>query len=434
MNKASDLSVPVDVWELYGLKSNPFDTNPILVRGGHVPIDSFVGRIDNTRTLNKIIGSNSSSRILVYGDVGVGKTSFVNVVRYNAYSNGYFTPFREIAVQKEWMCEDFIYNTLSAIYVTLKLLRDKPIDNELYKKLESFLEIGMNDKQIGVEVLSVGGSYGTQSKNPTKLTTITVMHFFNDIIQNIHNHTNRSIIIHYNNLELLPEKKITTLFDDLRDFFQTDNIHFIFVGNLTVQSTIMSMPRVSSILNDTLINIEPLSFQEVLDILSKRLAALKIKDETIDLIVPYTNNAVKELYTIFDGNIRDILNSLNSAILEISIDRPIVLDENKLTATLNVILNKSYFRNITERRKDVLMEVVKRKEVTNKTISDVLKIPAQNVSKYLKDLEERGCISVRRKDRKNKFWTANPKLKWALLRSNNQLQKTIFDDSYIHNT
>ena len=39
-----------DIWELYGVKENPFSTSPILVIGGAIPISSFV----DLSSLNKL--------------------------------------------------------------------------------------------------------------------------------------------------------------------------------------------------------------------------------------------------------------------------------------------------------------------------------------------------------------------------------------------
>ena len=120
-----------DPWELYGVRENPFSTFPILVIGGSIPIDSFVGRGEDIKRLSKIIGSRGGSRTFTYGDIGIGKTSFVNVVRNSAYEKGFFTHFKEITTQDKWTPDEFIVNTLSAIYSTLKLMKTKPIEAEL---------------------------------------------------------------------------------------------------------------------------------------------------------------------------------------------------------------------------------------------------------------------------------------------------------------
>ena len=147
-----------DVWELYGIRENPFSTSPILVIGGSIPIDSFVGRNDQIRKLSRIIASKGGSRTFVYGDIGIGKTSFVNVVRNSAFEKGYFTHFKEITTQDKWIPDEFILNTLSAIYSTLKLIKEKPISDSTYKKLESLFEIGRRNFAGGISIGGFGGS------------------------------------------------------------------------------------------------------------------------------------------------------------------------------------------------------------------------------------------------------------------------------------
>ena len=73
-----------DIWELYGLKENPFSTNPLLVLGGVIPITCFLGREKELERITKQFRSKGGSRTLIIGDFGVGKTSFVNFARYKA--------------------------------------------------------------------------------------------------------------------------------------------------------------------------------------------------------------------------------------------------------------------------------------------------------------------------------------------------------------
>jgi len=51
-----------DIWELYGVRSNPFSTAPILVKGGIIPLECFIGRQEQTKQLGKILGSKGGSR------------------------------------------------------------------------------------------------------------------------------------------------------------------------------------------------------------------------------------------------------------------------------------------------------------------------------------------------------------------------------------
>jgi len=408
-----------NIWELYGVNENPFSISPILVIGGIIPIESFVGRKEEIKRLSKIMGSKGGSRVFVYGDVGVGKTSFVNVIRHTAFISGFFTPFKEIAVQQDWTIDDFMMNTLSAIYSTLKILKEQPISDKTFSKLESLFEIGRTSTNIGVSVMGSGGSYGREQNPTEKLTTFNLEHFFQEIIQEINTKTKKDTIIHYNNLELLPEKKIRYIFDNLRDFFQTRGVHFIFVGNLTVHSIIQSIPRFSSNLTDTPFHIETLTFEETKEIIIKRFYALKISDK-YNLIYPQTENCLRVLYDLMEGNIRNILNSLSTAVLYATNEKAIVLDRNKLAKVLKEVLENRYLHNLTPKPREVLNEIVKHQEITNKSLADKLNMPRSNISTNIKNLEQEGCVYLRRKNGKDKFWSAEPKIKWSLLEEDPQ--------------
>jgi len=421
-----------DIWELYGVRENPFSTSPLLVMGGSIPIESFVGRGEFIKRLSKVVGSGGGSRVFVYGDVGVGKTSFVNVVRSSAYEKKFFTHFKEITTQDKWTADEFILNTLSAIYSTLKLLKEKPIGEELYQRLESLFQIGKKSVNAGVSVAGFGGNYGSE-RTTSNLTSFSLQDFFSEVIEDINKHTGKETIIHYNNLELVSEKKIRYLFENLRDFFQTKGVHFIFIGNLTAFSILQSVPRFSSILNDTPLNIEPLSLQEVKEIIRKRFEYLKLSEE-YNFILPYDDDCLKVVYELMDGNIRDILNTLQTAVFYATDEAPIILDRNKLARVLKEVLETRYLNNLTPRPRSVLDEIIKHYEITNKALADKLDLPRSNISTYIKDLESAGCVYLRRKNGKDKFWKADPKIKWSLLKENSQQSLSSFADKNISNS
>jgi len=408
-----------NVWELYGVKENPFSTSPILVIGGCIPIDSFVGRGEHIKRLSRILGSKGGSRTFVWGDIGIGKTSFVNVVRNSAFEKDFFTHFKEITTQDKWTPDEFILNTLSAIFSTLKLMKSKPVSDKTYKNLESLFGIGRINVSGGASLAGVGANYGKQSQPTENLPTISLQTLFNDLVQEIITNTGQEVIVHYNNLELVSEKNIRKLFNNLRDFFQTQGVHFIFVGNLTAFSVLQSVPRFSSILTDTPFHIEKLSFDEVSEVIKKRFEGLRISND-INVILPFTEDCLKKLYNLMDGNIRDVLNSLSTAVFYATEESPIILDPNKLAKTLKNVLETRYLIKLTPKTRQVLGEIVKQKEITNKALSNKLKVPRSNISSYIKDLESAGCVFLRRKNGKDKFWKADPRIKWSLLKESPQ--------------
>ncbi len=409
-----------DIWELYGVRENPFSTSPILVIGGSIPIDSFVGRGEHINRLSKILGSRGGSRTFVYGDIGVGKTSFVNVIRSSAYEKGFFTHFKEITTYDKWNADEFIWNTLSAIYSTLKLLKEKPVSDATYKKLESLFEVGrVVTSSAGASAFSFGVNYGNENRPTEVIPSFSLQQLFSDLIEEINNNTKKEVVIDYNNLELMSEKKLRCIFDTLRDFFQTRGVHFIFIGNLTAFSILQSVPRFSSILSDTPFHIEVLKLDEVKQIIKRRFENLRISKD-YNIIYPFTEDCLKIIYELMDGNIRDILNSLSTAIFYITNESPVILDRNKLSKVLKEILEKRYLNSLTPAMRKVLNEIVKHNEITNKALADKLKIPRSNISTYIKDLENAGCVYLRRKNGKDKFWKVDPKIKWSLLKESPQ--------------
>ena len=244
------------------------------------------------------------------------------------------------------------------------------------------------------------------------------------ICREINERTGHDIIIHYNNTELLSEENIKDLFENLRDFFQTEGVHFVFVGNLTVKAYFNSIPRFSSIMTDAPIIIEVFTLDEVDELIKKRFEAMRIED--LGYVIPFTKDCLKILFDLWGGNIRHILNSLSTAVQEVTEEKTIVLDENTLARTLKSVLEKRYSsKKITPRAKDVLMEIVRREEVTNKSLSDLLDLQRSNISGYIKELEEAGYVYLRRKTGKDKFWSADPILKWSLIKEKKTVQKSL---------
>jgi Cdc6-like AAA superfamily ATPase len=417
-----------NIWELYGLRENPFSTSPLLVKGGTLPIESFVGRDEQVKRLLRIFGSRGGSRILVCGDVGVGKTTFVNYARNHALQNGFFTPFKEMGVQLYWDTDQFILNTLAGVYATAKLMKEehRPLEKGTYKKLEALLEIGSKDFEGGVSLAGFGVNYGRQTRQPTQISTITLENLFQEITAEIVEKTGKDMILHYNNLELLPENGITKIFNNLRDLLQTPNIHFVFVGNLTVKSIFQNMPRVSSIMSDTPIMIDSLKKEEIEEIIKKRMDKIRISKD-LNYVVPYSPEVLKTLYDLYGGNIRDILNSLSTAITEVAKEKPVILDQPLLARTLKSVVEKRYLAGLQKRARQVLLEGVKHKEITNSELSVRTKIARTNMSTYIKQLETNGCMYLRRKEGKDKYWATDPKIRWLLLTEGDINRKTMAD-------
>ncbi|MCL5429912.1 MAG: winged helix-turn-helix transcriptional regulator [Candidatus Marsarchaeota archaeon] len=405
-----------NIWELYGVKFNPFATSPLLVKGGVLPVESFVGRKGEMSRLIKQFRSFGGSRCLIVGEVGVGKTTFANVARRTAIANGYFSPLKEIGVQENWSVNDFIINTLYAIYSTINLEEGwkKRISNTTYDKLKNLVELASHEMHFGgVGVLGMTALVNQERRTPTHFSYMALYDLFDKVISEIHKSTGKEVIIHYNNLERLTDEVIRMIFNDLRDFFQIPHVHFIFIGNLIVHGVLQSMPRFASILSDTPILLKELSLEQVNEVINIRMKKLRIED--LEIVRPFDDSALEMLYDLYGGNIRDILNSLETAVLYLTEERPVTIDSNMLAMALRESVEKRYLSALNSKARELLEAVVRSGEITNKELSVVTNTAAPNVSNYLKELQNEGCIYLKRREGKDKYWAADAKIKWMLL-------------------
>lgn len=408
-----------NIWELYGLRTNPFFTDPLLIFSGDVDLRvGFVGREEEIKRLKNIIYNNNSSRILVAGDVGVGKTTFVNYVRILASQDKFFTTLKEIAVQPEWNGVDFILNTLSALYYTIKLRTDLDnsiINKELFRKLELLVDIVENrDKNYSLNLGALGGGVGTSTTMNIPAPNIhSLMLFFEQIVSEIKKSSYRGIILHYNNLDILSQEQIYNLFQSIRDFIQSRDVHFVFIGNPMVPQIISQIKRVKSVMSDDPIIINSLSVTEI-----KKLLEIRIKQLAspyLNPIKPYEDEIISRLYNLYEGNLRYILHSLTILFQEIVKDNPIVISNREMTRVLSETAKKRWISKLTDLEKEVLFLILESDEITNKNIAKKLQKHKQNVSKITNKLLDLCAIRIKRIEGKEKFFSVEPSIKWFLL-------------------
>lgn len=418
----------VSIWEIYGLQTDPFSTSPILVRGGLISPKSFMGRIQESKRLEKLFRSSGGSRSIVCGVRGVGKTTLVNMARLKALLNGYFTPHQEIKIDADWDTNEFIINTIAAIYSSLLIINSsnkaremEEVINELKPVFDSY---ETRDKSYSVSTPLLGGGIGnTTTINRPEINTTWLYQTFEKLVEALRNKLGfRELILHYNNLDNFDEEeeKLKKLFNRIRDFIQTPYVHFVFVGSATTSSIIHSIPRVSNIITDTPIQVDSLSLQDVKKIIDYRIANCAIKD--MKFINPVTPECVELLYNLHNGNLRAILNSFSTAVRHATEEKPIILTEEILSKILSEVAKERFANKITPTMQLVLKEMLKQKESTNNSLATKLKKQPQNISKYFSALKENQCVSLVRTDGREKFYSVAEWIKWLLLDSKNGYQ------------
>ena len=110
-----------NLWERYGFRDNPFDTRALsMTPDSKLSVSqAYIGRGDRsqeTTVMTNFLRSPGGGRIIVEGEVGVGKTTFVNYHRYlweNEAQTKLITPASEISVHQGWGAREFLLSILA---------------------------------------------------------------------------------------------------------------------------------------------------------------------------------------------------------------------------------------------------------------------------------------------------------------------------------
>lgn len=361
------------IFPKYGLKSNPYFIEALLVEGGTIPIETLVGREKEKQELHRLISLGGGQRIMVVGEAGVGKTSLVNYIRAKAKKASYFSPNNEIGIMDNWKVNDVIINTLQAVYLELKNQDIKITDPKLLLALEDLFELSriVQDMDVDTEALMT-------------INTQSLMEIFRKIVNELTNRGYRAIIIHYNNLDNIDDKEyLIRLLNNLRDFFNNTHSIFIFIGDETLPSVINVKSRLRQIFT-TPIKVPILDYEEVKNVIDIRLNELRLS-EANTVIRPHSEDSLKLLYDLYQGNIRDILNSLSSSVNE------------KNVVTLSAVMTKQvlkekatslFIEKMSPTELKVLLYVLENGSVNNKEIAENLKKLPQNISSYIYKLRD----------------------------------------------
>lgn len=374
---------------------------PLAIDGGFIDLSNFVGR-DKEREQLKGVISQGAVRCLVIGDAGVGKTSLVNFIRDKASKNEYFTPQREIEVNKPISCNEFIIITLSAIYDEVKR-RELILSPELTKNLDALYSL--------TQLTELSSSPASITHlNYNKLFTL-----YQKTIKEIVEPRFKGVILHYDNFDnIKSSEEVYKLFGEIRDLlYASQYVIFFFVGDRFLPKLVSLQPRVRQIFLMPPINVPALTLKDTKKILEKRIDKLKLNNSNKP-IAPHTDKAIEILFELHNGNLREILNSLSNCVLELPpSNTPIKIDEFLVKDLLFKKAERLYLSRLTEVERRILFSIIDKGFVTPSEISELNKKSRQNISSiYLPKLEKIGAIEYKGKEGRNTFYEIAPEIKW----------------------
>ncbi|MGJ8726654.1 MAG: hypothetical protein ACSHYB_19065 [Roseibacillus sp.] len=318
-----------NLWERFGFRGNPFDTNPLPLDygSGLTVINAYIersGKFPPGALLQNVLKNPGGGRLVVEGEPGVGKTTFVNYHRYqweHLGSPGLLSPTTEISVTRGWTTRTFLISLLSALNarIRLELPQDKP--DPLVEEVSAITSVQRSqDGGLGINATILGSGGGFNRSQTTALTPGEVPEnelrsYLTRLITKVREDLKfDGVIFHLDNMERLRPnnpKELTQFFEDIRDLIQEPNAYFIFVGYPGMfQEVIAPASRVHSIFFDKPLLLEPLTRKEIDEVIELRYQILAAKDK--NWTAPVGPDVIDYLYETFHGKVREIMNAVAS--------------------------------------------------------------------------------------------------------------------------
>lgn len=349
----------------------------------------FVGRRAERETLKRVLSMEGGSRVMVESEYGVGKTSFINMGKYDKRAE-LLAPELEIDVERGWGEHEFLWYLLSGVLV--KLQADHPKD---FSRERIFKEALAHVERVKSTVLA--GSVGMFSlekrrEERERRMFFPSFHFRKYMIEIGERVVSRlgysGIIVHINNLDRLESEELKFFLNDIRDILLVPNYHFILAARVGTQSFVRrAVPR-ARIFSSLPITLRPLSKREVREAIELRMQAVGVEEPPIDWEV------VNYLYDLSRGEIRYIFEMCNTLITE--------AHKFPTSGSITLELAKPFLakRALDEvkkadlRRSQLLklVRIAEHEPLEWKECAEVVGVSEKNLSNVLKPLEIRGLV------------------------------------------
>lgn len=409
-------------WPKYGFRNNPYDTNALTIYSDAVlPIQkAYVGRESDckeSQIFTNILRSSGGNRVVVEGEIGVGKTTFVNYHRYlweKEAIDRLFTPSGEISFSNEWNRQTFLAGILSHITTKLYLLYGVklPKNDTLFQELLILNKVFVEETaqwQIQAFGFGAGWSKDRQICIPA-IPEAKLLNYFRDILLTILDLGFSGIILHLDNLELMENiSRVQQVLEEIRDLLQIPNVYYIFVAKTGFFSQVISpLERVRSIFFGWPVFLKPLSSEEALQVFHIRYELLA--SQGIKYIKPVEDSFILYLYQLYEGKIRFIMDAIHGIVTHFPVDIPQTVPLEQSKTFLRMLTLEKIRNNLSERELQVLLQMTEQEEFSNLDLSTQLDIQKQNMSKYMKKLLNSGYIRFVRQEGRKSVYVLSPEI------------------------
>lgn len=307
----------MSIYEEWGFFDSPFSHMPLT--GNDVGVNLLVGREKEKEKI--ALRLKSTDKICtIEGDVGVGKTSLVNVATYEYFSNNSFYDGSPILIpciesfqlSKNSNLETFRKGVLQKLALTI--VKNTNVVN---KKMSKIIENFFNPERVssingGLSILGCGIDGGkTKDLNTTHIFEEDGFYAYviDTLVESFSSDRNSGIVCIIDNLELVGSNIVAkNLLEELRDtVFNIPGTRWVLCGANHIFKSIVSSPRLEGYIHDSII-VKPLNEKVIPEVLNKRRNNFS-KD--FNTYLPFNELEFVSLYRILNGNTRTIFDKID---------------------------------------------------------------------------------------------------------------------------
>jgi len=299
----------------WNLARNPFDPSPISLG----TLDWFVGRKKQLELCRRLVAEQSI--VLVEGDLGVGTTSFGNVVRFSSRPR---TPGMELAAYRGWHAQTLLENVLVAVVHEVGS-DSKAKNSAAVRRVRSLVQrVEQAVHSAGISLLGFGGQVtrNIAVTQPGIVPMETLRQGLMDVAEQFRPRRGvASFTIQLNNLDpdlTFSEEELTSFLNDIRDSLQLPGFSWLLVGKKGLAHFITRrVPRLRSVIAHD-VALSPLRLQEVKEVINKRIAACALSGRKPQN--PIEPGLLNSIYEASRGSLREVFMVCSKLCLAIAAD------------------------------------------------------------------------------------------------------------------
>lgn len=312
------------LWEPFGLRGNPFFQSELRSGDEAHPISLFVGREGERQRVLRRVGADTSTRTIIQGAPGVGKSSFVNRIKADMVGRGVSTYDEPIRIDSRTTRASFIADVLRTL-LRIRLAAGLSNAGDIWARAVRLLE-GQDLVGGGVSVLGVGATVSRGYIAP-RAPADSLYEHLGAALEELGKDRGAPVLLHVNNLESLALNDLQaagTLVLDLRDYLLLPGAHWVFVGATGIEEAVFRAHAQVSGIFPQAITLGPLPPPDVASLLESRYEHFQIAGESF--VPPVEPEAAAHLYALYQGDLRNFLRLLTEsaeALLGVDGVRPI---------------------------------------------------------------------------------------------------------------